>query len=266
MREDQLRKYREDGFCLGDEVLSAPEVEELRSELLRVIEDRGKAGPQPVHLANLSRDPSTEVWQIVNIWQASEPFEKLLTNPRIAAAAAALSDAAELRIWHDQIQYKPAATGGVNMWHQDSPYWPCLQPKTAQVTAWIALDDVDEENGCMWMVPGSQKWGVQIEFLHTLKKFDEMPDAWEGRPVQKRACPVKKGLIHFHHPLTWHGSNANRSGRPRRAIALHFMTGETRYEPERPHVMERFIESTPGNKVEGKVFPVVWTRPAAAIG
>lgn len=40
------------------------------------------------------------------------------------------------------------------MWHQDAPYWPIVAPMT-EVTAWVALDDADEDNGCMSMVPGS---------------------------------------------------------------------------------------------------------------
>ena len=70
----------------------------------------------------------------------------------------------DIQIWHDQIQYKPPHHGGINNWHQDAPYWPVLKPETP-VTAWIALDDVDESNGCMWMVPGSHKWGNNIEML-----------------------------------------------------------------------------------------------------
>ena len=36
-------------------------------------------------------------------------------------------------------------SGGELKWHQDYPYWPLAQPNA--VTAWIALDDTDEENG-----------------------------------------------------------------------------------------------------------------------
>lgn len=258
MRDEQVQRYRKDGFCLGEVVLTEAEVEALRAELDRVIADRDKDVPQPVHLVNLSRDPSAMVWQIVNIWQASAPFRSLLDKPGIADAAAELSGARELRVWHDQIQYKPAATGGVNMWHQDSPYWPVLQPKTEQITAWIALDDVDEENGCMWMVPGSHQWGEQIDFLHTLESFESMPGEFQDRRIEVRPCPVRKGQIHFHHSLTWHGSNANHSGRPRRAVAIHFMSGETHYAPSRPHVMEQFISVKPGETIAGEVFPLVW--------
>ena len=109
------------------------------------------------------------MWQIVNIWEASEPFFKLIHNPTIVEEMAQLTQAKVLRIWHDQIQYKPAQTGGVNMWHQDAPLWPILAPMT-EVTAWVALDDVDEENGCMSMVPGSHLWGDHMSDLAKLKE------------------------------------------------------------------------------------------------
>ncbi|MCS7224802.1 MAG: phytanoyl-CoA dioxygenase family protein [Armatimonadetes bacterium] len=261
LSEDKVAEYRQKGFALGTRVLSDDEVEELRSELDRVIRDYGRTDrPQPVRIVNLSGKAEAPVWQIVNIWQASEPFRRLIFHPEIVCAAAQLSGAEELRVWHDQIQYKPAETGGVNMWHQDSPYWPILQPKDSQITAWVALDDVDEENGCMSMVPGSHHWGVQIDFLHTLKDFDQMPSSFDGKVVTVVRCPVPKGWVHFHHPLTWHGSHSNRSGRPRRAIAIHYMTEQTRYDASGDHVMKPYVQVPDGSKLEGDAFPVVWSN------
>src|SRR5260370_20757690 len=99
--------------------------------MARVIADRDKNDvPQPVLLRNLSGDDKAPVWQIVNIWEASAPFKELISNPKIVAETAQLTQASELRIWHDQIQYKPAHIGGINMWHQDAPFWPILNPMT----------------------------------------------------------------------------------------------------------------------------------------
>jgi ectoine hydroxylase-related dioxygenase (phytanoyl-CoA dioxygenase family) len=146
------------------------------------------------------------------------------------------------------------------MWHQDSPYWPPLYPKDQQVTAWVALDDVDESNGCMSMVPGSHAWGDQVAFLHTLKNFDDMPREFQGGKIEVRRCPVRRGEVHYHHALTWHGSQANTSDRPRRAVALHFMTERTRYDASKDHVMKPFIESADGEPVRGAHFPRTWPR------
>ena len=261
---EQIEQFQREGYLRGGRVLSDEQVEVLREETLRVIADRERADvPQPVLCGNLTGNEETPVWQVVDIWKASPPFRELIENPQISQEMAQLTDARELRLWHDQIQYKPASKGGVNMWHQDAPLWPILAPMT-EVSAWVALDDVDEENGCMWMVPGSHLWGNHMNFLHTLKNFDELPDEFEGHHVEVRSCPVKKGEVHFHHALTWHGSPANRSGRPRRAVALHYMTDETRFVASGRHIMKPYVEVADGEVMRGEHFPLVWTARETA--
>ena len=256
----QISRYQSQGFVKGNRLLSEEQIEELREEMERVIRDKDAGGRQPVQIANLSRDPNSSIWQIVNIWEASDAFHQLIFNETLAEEVAQLVVAKELRIWHDQIQYKPAGTGGVNNWHQDNPYWPILQP-VSQLSAWIALDDVDESNGCMSMVPGSHLWGPRIQFLHTIKGFDAMPKRFENHEIEVRLCPVGKGEVHFHHSLTWHGSHANTSGRPRRAIAIHYMTDETRYNASGDHPMKKYVTVSDGRMLEGGHFPLVWSKP-----
>jgi len=256
----EIAQFKKDGFLLGGKALSDETVDLLNEEVARVIRDRDSGGRQPVLCHNFAKDKGQTVWQIVNIWEASDAFHDIIANPGITGEVAQLTDADELRIWHDQIQYKTATDGGVNMWHQDSPYWPILTPKTSQVTAWIALDDVDEENGCMSMVEGSYHWGPNIDFLHTLKSWNDMPAQFDGHPLVVRTCPAPKGHVHFHHALTWHGSHANTSARPRRAIALHYMTQETRYNAAGNHVMKQFVTCDDGEVLTGEHFPLVWKR------
>lgn len=258
LTNEQVAQFGRDGYLKSARVLDDAQVETLRDETERVIQQRNdQSVPQPVLCHNMNRDEAAPVWQIVNIWEASAPFRAVVSHPQIAEEMAQLTGAQELRLWHDQIQYKPASKGGVNMWHQDAPLWPIIRPMT-EVSAWVALDDVDEENGCMWMVPGSHTWGNHIAFLQGLKTFDEMPREYEGRQIEVRPCPVRKGEVHYHHALTWHGSPANRSGRPRRAIALHYMTGETRFVASGNHPMKPFVEVGDGEVLQGAHFPLVW--------
>lgn len=256
----QIEQFKSEGYLKSGRVLSDDQVEALRNEMARVIADHGNSDvPQPVSLTNLNGNPETPVWQIVNIWEASAPYRELIANTVITEEMAQLTGAKALRIWHDQIQYKPASTGGTNMWHQDAPLWPTIEPMT-EVSAWVALDDVDESNGCMWMVPGSHMWGNQIEFWGKLKNFDDLPPEFEGHVITTRSCPVRKGEVHYHHALTWHGSPPNNSSRPRRAIALHYMTEETHYVGRRGHIMEPFVEVAEGAMMQGEHFPLVWTQ------
>lgn len=260
---EQIAEFKSQGYLRGSKVLDDAQVETLQAEIDRVIAERERTDiPQPVLCHNFTHNEAAPVWQIVNIWEASAPFKELIRHPVICEEMAQLTDTDALRIWHDQIQYKPAGRGGVNMWHQDAPLWPIIAPMT-EVTAWVALDDVDVDNGCMSMVPGSHLWGDHMKHLATWKDFEkDVPAEFQGHKVTVRKCPVKKGEVHFHHSLTWHGSHANTSGRPRRAIALHFMTGETRYVQSGEHCMKQFVTVADGEILQGEHFPLVWSKDA----
>jgi ectoine hydroxylase-related dioxygenase (phytanoyl-CoA dioxygenase family) len=259
LTKEQIEQFRRSGFVNAGPLLDEAVVDELQREVLRVIDDRDDASKaQPVRLANLNADASRPIWQIVNIWQASPAFHALIHNQVMAEMAAELSGAKELRIWHDQVQYKPKEQGGRLHWHQDSPLWPSLQPKTAQLTAWVALDDAEADNGCMYMVPGSHLWGNKQKEIDTLPVEQLLPDSLDGNPLHLIMCPVKKGHVHFHHSLTWHGSGPNYSSRPRRAIAIHYMTENTRLDASGDHIMKVYAQVHDGEKLQGEAFPLVW--------
>lgn len=265
MDQSKVQQFHRDGYIAGGPVLDPSQLGQLHEEIERVIRDNKKPGvKQPVQVINLTGDQAQPVWQIVNIWQASEPFDRLIRASSVASDVAQLLRASEVRLWHDQIQYKPAGVGGINMWHQDWPYWGILSAPH-QVTAWVALDDVDEENGCMWMVPGSHLWGNNIDYLQSFgQDFEAMPSSYEGRPITIKSCPVKAGHVHYHHAMTWHGSNRNRSGRKRRAIALHLMGDQTHYNASGNHVMKRFVNVSDGQPLRGDAFPLLWSAPIVA--
>ncbi len=279
LNQQQQDQFNRDGFLNAGPVLSEDELAGLTEELNRII-DKGPDGfeddePRPVLFRALNPNSDRPVYQIVNIWEASPAFEKLLYHPFVVKAISQLTGMGDLQIWHDQIQYKPAGQGGTTNWHQDAPAWPPLQPQTP-VSAWIPFDDADTDNGCMWMVPGSHKWGPRGKEMGALgalqtrddfAKINDMGMEVEGHKVAAQPCPVKRGEVHFHHSLTWHGSPWNESNRPRRALAIHYMTSETRIVRRAGHPMEQFIDlPLEGSMWEAGVhFPIV-SRDGEPVG
>ena len=63
------------------------------------------------------------------------------------------------RLFHDQLFIKPAKHGSVVAWHQDYSYLTWSTPMS-HLTYWMGLDNVDTENGCMYYVPESHRWGL----------------------------------------------------------------------------------------------------------
>ena len=270
LSQAQLDEFHIRGFVNGGRVVDDATVEVLRDELQKVMEGRSKN--QPLLNRNLldSKNKSEYgeqansgkqvVVQIVNIFEASEAYLEHCKNPLITEAVARLCNNTDmLRVWHDQIQYKPARVGGPTGWHQDFPAWPILQPADL-ISAWVALDDAEIDNGCMWMVPGSHRWGkVPLQSGENFApKFDPalLP---EGVSAKAEPLIVKKGEVAFHHCMTWHGSPPNKSERPRRAIAVHYMPGYTIYVKGH-HPCEKHVTVQPGEVLQGEKFPVVYER------
>ncbi len=233
-----IEAFQRDGFVKGPQVLGERELQELRDELDRVLRDRERTDvPQPSVVHSIGQE-GHPLWQVCNIWLASEAYRRLFALCGLGEAAAALIGGTSIRLWHDQIQYKPSGVGGSNHWHQDWPYWPSMAAPEA-VTAWIAIDDADVDNGCMRMVPGSHRWGKAIDHLHCVGDLDNIAARYQDHEVAVRMCPVRAGEVHLHHCMTWHASHANTSGRPRRAIAIHLMNERALAGEELEHADER---------------------------
>jgi len=263
LTEEQIRTFKEQGFLNYGPVLTPDETAELRDALKRVMS--GKSEVKPESNRNLLGEGSDQVVvQIVNIWEAEPAFRAHLSHPKIVNMVAQLMGTDTVRVWHDQIQVKPSHIGGPTLWHQDFPYWPVITPSDL-VSAWVAIDDATEENGCMSMVPRSHKWGPYNggtigtdgeTYGPAPKDLSIVPD---GDRIEMVPCPVPAGGVVFHHCLTWHGAPPNFTNRGRPAIAVHYMPGYTRYQPEpgKTHLIEHHINVPAGEPLVGDHFPTV---------
>ncbi len=156
----------------------------------------------------------------------SKGLRALVTHPLLGAVAARLAETPEVRLWHDQLLYKPtqdperAANVG---WHTDKGYWKTCSSSNL-LTAWIPFTDCDDVMGTITMIDGSHKWP---DNTHNLNFFSNDLDGLEakfdtgGASVVKIPMNLKRGQVSFHHCLTIHGSGPNHSPNPRRSIAVH---------------------------------------------
>jgi len=131
----------------------------------------------------------------------------------------------------DQIFMKPPRFGTPKAYHQDNGYFLC-DPGDEVITAWIALDDVDEENGCLRYIDGSHREGVLPHVPIPEAEHDLAPDAALIDLSRESPACVKKGGVVFHHSETLHSSRRNTSDRWRRAYATHWATADVTSESD----------------------------------
>ena len=127
-----------------------------------------------------------------------------------------LLDAAQDLVGPDILNYgtvlfiKEPRDPGFVSWHQDARYMG-LEPHVG-VTAWVALSEANDANGCMRMIPGSHDilrdhddtFGAQ----NILTRGQEVPDVDETRAV---STPLKPGQASFHSARVIHSSQPNQS-------------------------------------------------------
>lgn len=122
----------------------------------------------------------------------------------------------------DQIFFKPPRHGSPKAYHQDNAYF-LVRPDDQVVTAWIAMDDVDEENGCLRYIDGSHLGDILPCKPVPGYEHDLTPDPKAIDLTKESLAIVKKGGVVFHHSRTLHTSGPNTSDRWRRGYATHWI-------------------------------------------
>ena len=157
----------------------------------------------------------------MEMWRYDEVYHHLLYHEPLLDIAESLIGP-NIQLFHDQALYKPARHGGEVPWHQDNGYWRCTPPDL--VSIWMALDDADEENGCMNVIPGSHLESAP-DHDRAVSEKGKLPALLEANVDENRAAPVpvKAGYAMVHHCLMLHQTNPNKSDRRRRAMVIHYM-------------------------------------------
>jgi ectoine hydroxylase-related dioxygenase (phytanoyl-CoA dioxygenase family) len=91
------------------------------------------------------------------------------------------------------------------------------------MSVWVPLQDSDEDNGCLWVIPGSHAWGLQPYEQRQggyCNKGLIAPDDFDFS--QAVPVPARAGDVLLFSALLWHSSQGNRSDRMRRAFIVSY--------------------------------------------
>lgn len=267
--ESGIKFFEQNGFWVSPPIFSEEQLKLIVAHQDRMYEGDYETGRAPVCNWLQGENPNA-LRKTDNSHWSDLTLRSVATDPTIGAIAAKLMNADIIRLWHDQLLYKPGRgtenpgneTANVG-WHQDFSYWQCAEEPTL-ITAWVAFTDVDLSNGCMQVVPRSHKWGllkVSDFWEQNLEKQQQEMDIPQNEQFTKIPLIMKAGQVSFHHALTIHGSGANYSDAPRRSMAVHLMTGDTRYKKRDKgdfHFNVKILNGREGDLFAGDAFPILY--------
>ena len=213
------QNFQDEGYVFLQGFLDESEIGQILANLTRFVNDVLPSIPaehvyyeDPADRATLKQiqqlgehDPYFGRWQSESVFR--EVAEVVLGGPVVPK----------------NMQYfnKPPGVGKPTPPHQDGFYF-MLEPCEA-VTMWLALEEVDEENGCVRYVPRSHHQGMRehsrtgtLGFSQGIVNFPTAADA-----ESEVAFPARAGDLLAHHALTIHRADKNRSlSRSRQALGF----------------------------------------------
>ncbi|MEM8855959.1 MAG: phytanoyl-CoA dioxygenase family protein [Pseudomonadota bacterium] len=151
-------------------------------------------------------------------------FAALARDPAMVGLVEALVGKG-VSVYFSQVFFKPPHGGGPKPAHQDNFYFG-PSDHDGVITAWVALDDADEENGCLSYGRATHKGPILPHTAPPDRPFDLQIAKDAMAQMTMRPAPVPKGGVSFHHGGTVHVSADNRSDRWRRACAFHYVRND----------------------------------------
>ena len=195
LTSNQLKQYEDEGFVSPIDIFSKKKAKEIRNEIELIEKD------MPEELEKSGR---------YNAHLISPLLDEVTHNSKILDAVESLIGKNILVCGTTLFIKNPFVKGFVS-YHQDAKYIG-LEPHN-WVTAWVAITDSNEENGCMKMWSGSHK--------DNLKDHDQMFNEGNlltrGQTVNNvpkknvKSLILTAGQMSLHHPTVVHGSDLNKS-------------------------------------------------------
>ena len=224
MDEDpQLRDaYERDGFAVVRGLVPAAELGRIRTLYDELFETRAgwDRGDFFDMLDPEDRPEASRLPQLAWPSRHAPWLAQTVTRQRARSVADALLPGCDL-VWEFAIR-KPPRTGAATPWHQDEASFTVGTPYRVAVSCWIALQDVDEEMGCMAYVPGSHRGPLMKHERFGGDRRAHAVGAVDPDVSRAVLVPLKAGDAVLHHSRTLHGAGPNVSDRPRRALTLEY--------------------------------------------
>ena len=191
----QIKDYNDHGYVSPINVITSEEANKIRREIEKIENN------WPNELSGLGRN---------YVHMISPTFDELCHNSKILDAVESIIGK-DILICGTTLFIKNPNQEGFVSFHQDAKYIG-LEPHN-WVTAWIAVTDSNEENGCMRMWSGSHKNNLK---KHS-EKFNEGNLLTRGQTVENvplestKSVILRAGQMSLHHPTIVHGSGLNKS-------------------------------------------------------
>ncbi|MBI2619852.1 MAG: phytanoyl-CoA dioxygenase family protein [Ignavibacteriales bacterium] len=224
--EEQKKQYRDEGFFILRDAIPQSWLETIRKECGECIQEQEKEmDRQGTDVLNLSRRNSR--YFVFLAYKDRPQLGKFIFSDLMEEICkATIGDTAYL-FWEQFVVKGTDKKGAEFGWHQDSGYVD--RDHNPYVNAWIPLDDVNEKNGTIYLLPYDRA-GTRVKVEHKPVEGSNDRVGYFGTDPGVPAV-MKAGSIAVFSSVTFHRSGANNTKNMRRAYAIQY-SPEIIHEPD----------------------------------
>ena len=223
--------YNDNGYVVVSGLFSADEVEQYREHYMAL--RRHGAWPGDTSGVDVTdTDPLKRYPRMIHMHRWDDLSLRWMIDPRLNACMTGLLGREPYAV-QTMLYFKPPGARGQAL-HQDNFYLE-VKPGTC-MAAWMALDECDEANGCMQIVPGSHRWDILCtEKADTSISFTDVTVPLPSG-AQPQSVLMAAGDVMFFNGSLVHGSFPNTTtDRFRRALIGHYIEGSSHQVGEYYH-------------------------------
>lgn len=226
-----MNLYNENGFTRFDGLFSREYIDKIN----KIIDDLDFKVGETV----FDEDKTGKIKQVQYLWRYHEEFGNIIKELRKIATQLTNYDELELSVINMQLFEKHPKISKPTRPHQDNAYF-MMAPATP-LTFWISLDDIDEENGCLYYAPKTHLEPTRKHQRYDKNTTFRVRSGVPGLSICLKDQPeetylpmiTQKGDVLVHNSNLIHSAGKNSSdNRRRRAIGLIFAPTECGVDPK----------------------------------
>ncbi|MCH2022624.1 MAG: phytanoyl-CoA dioxygenase family protein [Saprospiraceae bacterium] len=226
---ENIEFYKKNGFLIAEDLFSSDQIDDIKIETLNIfkggrglIEGLQKASEQDNEIDILRK------YLCIHFPHKLSPvIYKYMSHNRMVNILKEIISP-NVKSMQSMLFVKAPGKPGQS-WHQDEYYIPTRD--CSLTGAWIAIDDADIENGCIWVIPQTHNPAkIYSRKLYDGKEYGEHDIIDPTLFDHSKAIPVevKSGAVVFFNGYLLHSSGRNHSkDRFRRALVYHYMSAES---------------------------------------
>jgi phytanoyl-CoA hydroxylase len=224
-----IQFYKDAGYLIAPDLVSKGEIAALKKETAQIF--RGERGEVE---GLLKVEPNQSDSEVLKNYTAIHFPHKLSDAIRASLFHKKIVDvltgivSRNLKCMQSMLFVKGPGKKGQS-WHQDEYFIPTRD--CSLIGVWIAIDDASIENGCLWIIPGSNKPAyMRPRDVNHSDEYADLDTINVSNYPEESIIPVevKSGSVVFFNGYTLHSSKQNKTTDCfRTALVNHYMSAES---------------------------------------